>query len=125
MLQNRQNDDVYPGVMAVMIADQGEYSDINWENIRVEDIDAGQVISLTYQNAYAPLGYGKSLRNVTFKNITYTGTKASPSRIMGLDASKTVENVKITNYKINGVPVTDATTGNLKINEFTKAIKFK
>ena len=125
VLQNRQNDDVYPGVMAVMVADQGEYSDIHWENIRVEDIDAGQVISLTYQNAYAPLGYGKSLRDVTFKNVSYIGTKASPSRIMGLDAARTVENVTITNYRINGVPVTDATTGNFTVNSFAHGVDFQ
>lgn len=125
VLQNRQNDDVYPGVMAVMIADQGEYSDIHWKDIRVEDIDAGQIISLTYQNAYAPLGYGKSLRNLTFKNISYTGTKASPSRIMGLDASKAIENVTIVNYRINGVPVTDASSGNFRINDFAKDVVFQ
>lgn len=125
VLQNRQNDDVYPGVMAVMIADQGVYSDIHWKGIRVEDIDAGQVISLTYQNAYAPLGYGKSLRNVTFENISYNGTKASPSRILGLDASHTVEGVTITNYRINGVPVTDAGSANITTNSFTSGITFE
>ncbi len=125
VLQNRQNDDVYPGVMAVMIADQGVYSDIHWKDIRVEDIDAGQVISLTYQNAYAPLGYGQSLRDVTFENISYIGTKASPSRILGLDATHTVENVTVTNYRINGVPVIDAETGNITTNGFTKNITFQ
>lgn len=125
VLQNRQNDDVYPGVMAVMIADQGTYSDIHWKDIRVEDIDAGQVISLTYQNAYAPLGYGKSLRNVTFENISYIGTKASPSRILGLDATHTVEGVTITNYRINGVPATDAESANLTTNSFTSGITFE
>ncbi len=124
VLENNQNDDVYPGVMAVMIADKGCYSDIHWKNIRVDDIKSGQVISLTYQNAYAPLGYGKKLRNVTFEDITYNGSNASPSRILGISKDETVENIIIKNYRINGVKVTDAISGNIKVNKFTKNIKF-
>lgn len=125
VLENNQNDDVYPGTMAVMIADQGEYYDIHWKDIRVEDITSGEVISLTYQNAYAMLGYGKFLKDVTFENISYIGTNASPSRILGLNATQNIENIKFTNYRINGVPVTDAKSGNFKLNGFTKNIKFK
>ena len=124
VLENTQNDDVYPGVMAAMIADQGEYSDIHWNNIRIEDIKAGQILSLTYQNAYAMLGYGKSLKNVSLNNISYNGINASKSRILGLNATQNIDGVNITNYRINGVKAIDATTANMTVNGFTSNILF-
>ncbi|MDD2961936.1 MAG: glycosyl hydrolase family 28 protein [Muribaculaceae bacterium] len=124
VLENNQNDDVYPGTMAVMIADKGTYSDIHWKNIRIEDITSGQIISLTYQNAYAVLGYGSKLKNVIFENISYNGFNASPSRILGMNKWQNIENVIIKNYKINGGLVKDNHSGNIKLNEWVKNIKF-
>lgn len=122
VLENTQNDETYPGVMAIMIADQGEYSDISWDNIRVEDITKGKVISISYQNAYAPLGYGRFAKNIKFSNISYIGGRASKSRIIGLNNTQNVDGVTITNYRINGVEATDLATANMITNPYAKNI---
>ncbi|MEF9968687.1 MAG: hypothetical protein RR766_09250, partial [Longicatena sp.] len=64
------------------------------------------------------------LKDVTFDNISYIGTNASPSRILGLNATQNIDNVKFTNYRINGVPVTDFTTGNITTNQNAINVSF-
>lgn len=62
--------------MAVMIADNGTFEDIAFENIIVEDIDGGKVFCAHFTNAWAFDGlYGQWARNITLRNIAYTGTR--------------------------------------------------
>lgn len=73
----------------------------------------------------APEVNGTTVPRIYFESISYIGTHASPSRILGLDAAHTVEGVTFTNYRINGIPVTDARSGNITTNGFTRAITFR
>ena len=123
VLENRQNDGIYPGAMAVMIADNGTFEDIAFENIIVEDIDGGKVFCAHFTNAWAFDGlYGQWARNITLRNIAYTGTRATPSWIRGRSDAQSIDGVTIGNFTVNGAPVTDGSGPHLEINGYVRNV---
>ena len=126
VLENRQDDGIYPGAMAVMIADNGTFEDIAFENIIVEDIDGGKVFCAHFTNAWAFDGlYGQWARNITLRNIAYTGTRATPSWIRGRSDAQSIDGVTIGNFTVNGTPVTDGSGPHLEINEYVRNVTFE
>ena len=126
VLENRQDDGIYPGAMAVMIADDGTFEDIAFENIIVEDIDGGKVFCAHFTNAWAFDGlYGQWARNITLRNIAYTGTRATPSWIRGRSDAQSIDGVTIGNFTVNGTPVTDGSGPHLEINEYVRNVTFE
>ena len=126
VLENRQDDGIYPGAMAVMIADDGTFEDIAFENIIVEDIDGGKVFCAHFTNAWAFDGlYGQWARNITLRNIAYTGTRATPSWIRGRSDAQSIDGVTIGNFTVNGAPVTDGSGPHLEINEYVRNVTFE
>ena len=126
VLENRQDDGIYPGAMAVMIADDGTFEDIAFENIIVEDIDGGKVFCAHFTNAWAFDGlYGQWARNITLRNIAYTGTRATPSWIRGRNDAQSIDGVTIGNFTVNGTPVTDGSGPHLEINEYVRNVTFE
>lgn len=125
VLENAQNDEVYPGVMAVMVADGGTYKDIEWKDIRVEDFTRGKLICIQYTDAFAEHGLGKKAHNIRFVNIDYVGSNASPSRIFGHDQEQNIEDVSFDNLVINGKKALNKVDGNIEINAFTRNISFQ
>ena len=126
VLENRQDDGIYPGAMAVMIADDGTFEDIAFENIIVEDIDGGKVFCAHFTNAWA-FGnlYGQWARNITLRNIAYTGTRATPSWIRGRSDAQSIDGVTIGNFTVNGAPVTDGSGPHLEINGYVRNVTFE
>ena len=123
VLENRQDDSVYPGTMAVMIADNGTFSDITFENIIVEDINGGKVICVHFANAWAfDSLYGQWARNITFRNISYTGTRATKSWIRGLNSTQTIDGLTVDGFTVNEQPVTDTDGPYLEINGYVKNV---
>jgi hypothetical protein len=116
VLENMQNDKIYPGVMAIMAADGGTFSNITWNNIRVNDISDGQLICIQYVDAYSKNGLGKKIQNVTIQNVTYTGRKLRPSKISGMDNGRNVDNVVLKNIMINKKALKDTLSGDVKVN---------
>ena len=126
VLENRQDDGIYPGAMAVMIADDGTFEDIAFENIIVEDIDGGKVFCAHFTNAWAFDGlYGQWARNITLRNIAYTGTRATPSWIRGRNDAQSIDGVTIGNFTVNGTPVTDGSGPHLEINGYVRNVTFE
>jgi len=126
VLENRQDDGIYPGAMAVMIADDGTFEDISFENIIVEDIDGGKVFCAHFTNAWAFDGlYGQWARNITLRNIAYTGTRATPSWIRGRNDAQSIDGVTIGNFTVNGAPVTDGSGPHLEINGYVRNVTFE
>ena len=126
VLENRQNDGTYPGAMAIMIADNGTFEDITFENIIVEDINGGKVFCAHFTNAWAFDNlYGQWAKGITLKNITYNGTRATKSWIRGRSASQCIDGVTISGFHVNGESITNGTGGNLEINNFVKNVTFQ
>lgn len=98
----------YQGCMAINVSDSNLVRRARFENIRVEDFRRGQLVNLrvTWNHKYAT-SPGRGIEDVTFRNITYSGTHASPSVIAGYDEARMVRNITFENLQINGVLISD------------------
>jgi len=98
----------YQGCMSINVSDGNMARNIRFEDIRVEDIELGQLVNLrvAYNKKYAKAP-GRGIENVLFKNITYNGTRANTSFIQGYDESYAIKNVIFENLTINGQIIKD------------------
>ena len=125
VLENRQNDKVYPGTMAVMIADNGTFSDITFSDIEVEDINGGKVLCIQFTNAWAYGNkYGQWAKNITIEKIRYEGHRSTASKIYGLNSTQKIDGVKISDFTVNGEKILHPDT-NLDVNEYVENIVFE
>ena len=125
VLENRQNDEVYPGTMAVMIADNGTFSDITFSDIEVEDINGGKVLCLQFTNAWAYGNkYGQWAKDITIEKIRYKGHRSTASKIYGLNSTQKIDGVKISDFTVNGEKILHPDT-NLDVNEYVENIVFE
>ena len=112
--------------MAVMIADNGTFSDIRFEDINVEDINGGKVICVHFANAWAFDNlYGLWARNIVFRNVTYNGTRATKSWVRGLDSSHTIDRLTVSGLKFNGAAITDGNGNSFEVNPYVKNVIFE
>ncbi len=126
VLENRQDDEVYPGAMSVMVADDGMFEQISFENIRIEEIRGGKPLCIQYANAWAYDNlYGRWARDITLRNIVCTGTQFTRSRIRGLSDTQTIEGVRVSNFTVNGSRVVDGTGPDLEVNSYVREITFE
>ncbi|MFA6593233.1 MAG: glycosyl hydrolase family 28 protein [Bacteroidales bacterium] len=126
VLENRQDDETYPGTMAIMVADNGTFDNISFEDIIVEDINGGKVFCVQFTNSWAYAGlYGQWARNITFRNISHFGNRASGSRLFGLNESQCLDSVVVDNYSENGVKVSGADNCHIEMNEYVKNVIFE
>ena len=106
--------------MAVMISDEGEFENILFENIEVEDIRGGVVMLFDYGKYNSR---GRAARNITVRNINYRGTQAAKSVIKGWDAEHTIENITLDNVRFNGKRITQKNIDKyFDINQFVKGL---
>jgi hypothetical protein len=125
VLENRQDDDTYPGTMAVMIADNGTFSDITFSDIEVEDINGGKVLCIQFTNAWAYGNkYGQWAKNITIEKIRYKGHRSTASKIYGLNSTQKIDGVKISDFTVNGEKILHPNT-NLDVNEYVEHIVFE
>ncbi|MDD4823016.1 MAG: glycosyl hydrolase family 28 protein [Bacteroidales bacterium] len=98
----------YQGCMSINVSDGNRARNIRFEDIRVEDIELGQLFNLrvAYNKKYAKAP-GSGIENILFKNITYKGTRANISLIQGYDESHAIKNIVFENLNINGQIIKD------------------
>lgn len=98
----------YQGVMSIDVGDNNLVKDVLFENIRIENIRQGRLLSmrLCWNKKYcgAP---GRGIENVTFKNIYYNGDNSEISLIVGYDETRVIKGVVFDNLVINGVKIYD------------------
>lgn len=102
ILESREDRDPWRGAMAVMISDEGTFEDIYIENIKVEDIRGGALMSFDY-GVYNTRGL--AAKNIFVKNIIYNGPRVPKSIIKGRDEDHLIDQISIENVVINGVKV--------------------
>jgi len=125
ILEHDEDDPNYQGAMAICTGDYNIVKNINFEDIRVDEIEEGQLFNLrVVDNPKYCNGPGRSIENVSFKNISYNGNLPNPSVMEGFDRKRQVKNVTFTNLKINNKVVLNADTTILKPGKFVEAIKF-
>ena len=98
----------------------GHMSGYLFEDIRIENAD-WRLFYLTLQRTeFSPADNEMGqISDVTFRNITATGSVTQPNEIFGWDADHKVSGIKFQNLKINGNLITDAEEGNFEIDAAT------
>jgi len=98
----------YQGCMSLNAGDSNLIRNVTFEDIRVEDFRKGQLVNLrVFYNTKYNTSPGRGIENVTFKNVSYTGTHAEQSIIAGYDDTRKIRNVTFENLSINGVTISD------------------
>jgi polygalacturonase len=98
----------YQGCMAINVSDENLARNIRFEDIRIDDIEQGQLVNLrvTFNKKYATAP-GRGIDNILFKNITYNGKNAGISILEGYNQERCLQNITFENLKINGVLIHD------------------
>ncbi|MET9080425.1 glycosyl hydrolase family 28 protein [Streptomyces sp. NPDC004237] len=109
ILDHREPQMNYQGCIALNPGDSNLISNVRIEDVRIEDFRWGQVIymKVMYNTKYNT-SVGRGIENVYVKNLSYTGTHANPSLLLGYDADHAIKNVTFENLVINGVVIADS-----------------
>ncbi|MFG2934696.1 glycosyl hydrolase family 28 protein [Streptomyces sp. NPDC048282] len=109
VLDHREPQMNYQGCIALNPGDSNLISNVRIEDVRIEDFRWGQVIymKVMYNTKYNT-SVGRGIENVYVKNLSYTGTRANPSLLLGYDADHAIDNVTFENLVINGVVIADS-----------------
>ncbi|MBN1855062.1 MAG: hypothetical protein JW829_20175 [Pirellulales bacterium] len=98
----------YQGSIAIGCADNNIVRDVLVDDVRIENIERGQLLNIRvlYNPKYSSAP-GRSIENVSIKNLAYDGEGENISIISGYDEKRTVKNVVFENLKINGQVISD------------------
>ncbi|KAA6349786.1 hypothetical protein EZS27_002784 [termite gut metagenome] len=126
ILEHDEDDRNYQGCMAFSVSDHNLVQNITFENIRVENIQEGQLfnIRVLFNEKYST-GPGRGIKNITFRNIFYKGNGENPSIIEGFSEKYNIENVMFENIVINGKKIKSFKEGNIGIGKYTNKIFIK
>ncbi|NDW17749.1 glycoside hydrolase [Dysgonomonas sp. 216] len=126
ILEHDEDDRNYQGCLAINAADNNLVQNISFENVWIDDIQEGQLfnIRVLFNEKYSD-GPGKSIKDVRFKNIHYTGYGENPSIIEGFNDKCNVENISWENFTINGKRVETFEDANIKVGKYTQNIILK
>lgn len=105
----------YQGCLAINCGDNNVVRDVTFDDIRVEDFRRGQLfnIRIFFNHKYCAAP-GRSVENVTLRNISYNGTGDELSIIAGYDADHRVGGITFDNLTINGRHIHDDMPGKPK-----------
>jgi len=98
----------YQGCMAINVSDENLARKILFDNIRIDDIEQGQLVNLrvTYNKKYATAP-GRGIEDIRFKDISYNGKNAGTSILEGYSSDRCIKNIVFENLTINGVLIHD------------------
>ncbi|KAA6326614.1 hypothetical protein EZS27_024304 [termite gut metagenome] len=126
ILEHDEDDHNYQGCMTFSVSDHNLVQNITFENIRVENIQEGQLFNMRilFNEKYST-GPGRGIKNVTFRNIFYKGNGENSSIIEGFSEKYNIENVIFENIVINGKKIKSFKEGNIRIGKYTNKIVIK
>ena len=126
ILEQDEDDRDYQGCMAVNVGDNNLARRITFEDIRVENIEEGQLFFLrvTFNRKYntAP---GKGIHDIVFRNISCNGRYVNPSLVEGYDKERRIENILFENIVLNGKRVSSLEELNLNRRDFVGTIRLE
>jgi hypothetical protein len=103
VLDHREPQMDYQGCIALNPGDSNLLRNVRAQDIRVEDFRWGQLINMRVMfNKSYNTSVGRGIDGVFIRNMTYTGTHANPSVMVGYDADHAINNVTFQNLVING-----------------------
>jgi polygalacturonase len=115
ILDQHENQMDYQGCLSLNAGDSNLIKNILFDNIRIEEIRKGQLFNLRvmYNKKYNTSA-GNGIRNILFRDITYTGSQVPHSIITGYDDKRSINHVVFENLRINGAYITDEMKGKPK-----------
>lgn len=103
ILDHREPQMDYQGCIALNPGDSNLVRNVRAQDIRVEDFRWGQLINMRVMfNKSYNTSVGRGIDGVYLKNLSFTGTHANPSILVGYDADHSIQNVTFQNLVING-----------------------
>lgn len=126
ILEHDEDDRDYQGCMAINVGDHNLARNITFENIRVENIQEGQLFHLRvmYNQKYNT-GPGKGIRNIVFRNIFCKAKHMNPSIMQGYDKQRMVEDIRFENVIINGKKISLLENLNIKKLDYVGKMEIK
>ncbi|MGP3971730.1 glycosyl hydrolase family 28 protein [Streptomyces sp. 6N223] len=109
ILDHREPQVIAQGCLAINAGDGNLVRDVRFDDTRVEDFRWGHLIHM--QVSFNPKWNqvaGRGIENVYIKDLTYNGTNAETSLLIGLDADHLVKDVTFENLVINGRVIRDS-----------------
>lgn len=97
---------------------------ITFTDIRIEDQYVHSIFNINNTWTGGQTGPGRGVRNIYFKDITYTGDNTNSSNLTGYSTNRKVEDITFENLMVNGNLVLSAQDGNISINNHTSNIQF-
>lgn len=126
ILGHDEDDPDYQGCMAINVGDHNLARNITFEDIRVENIEEGQLFHLRVMfNQKYNTGPGKGVEDIVFRNISCTGKYINPSVIQGYDKDRKVTNILFENIVLNGKRVTSLEELNVNKKDFVDKVRIK
>ena len=112
--------------MTINVGDHNLARNITFEDIRVENIQEGQLFQLRvmYNQKYNT-GPGRGVKDIVFRNMSCTGKYINPSLIEGYDKNRKVENILFENIVLNGKRVTTLEELNVDKKDFVGKVRIK
>ncbi len=102
VLEHKELDPVFMGVMALMSADNSLFQNISWKHIVIERMSYGRLFSIRFTTEYASM-IGHGVRDIVVEDVEYKGTILHKNVIYGYDSQHIVERVQIKDFKVNGI----------------------
>ncbi|MCW0482392.1 glycosyl hydrolase family 28 protein [Gaoshiqia sediminis] len=126
ILEHDEDDRNYQGCMAITCSDNNLVRNITYENIRIEDLQEGQLFNfrVVYNEKYSGAP-GRGIENVLLKNIKYNGNFANKSEIKGFEDERAVKKILIDGLTINGNSVKKIADANIQVGGFINELKVK
>ncbi|MBA2950138.1 glycosyl hydrolase family 28 protein [Streptomyces himalayensis] len=109
ILDHREPQVIAQGCLAINAGDGNLVRDVRFDDIRVEDFRWGHLVHM--QVSFNPKWNqvaGRGIENVYIKDLTYNGTNAEISMLIGLDADHLIKDITFENLRINGRVIRDS-----------------
>lgn len=126
ILEHHEPQEQYRGCLTINAGDKNVVRNVTYSNIRIEPFQLGRVIDLrvVWNRDYNPEP-GKGISNITYKNISYTGDESMVSWITGYDEQRTVSDVVIEDFYVNGVKVEALSSNMFEIGPYVHNLNIK
>jgi hypothetical protein len=129
VIMHREGSPGFQGVIKIWCTNNQIVRDITFNDIRImpfqNPLQAKLVeINLAPNTPFKMVG-GLAVRNITIRNLSYTGSGEVRSWIYGESNERYVDSVLFINYTRNGTLVTDTLKGNMRrIGPFARNVRF-
>ncbi|MFA9193358.1 glycosyl hydrolase family 28 protein [Flavobacterium sp. FBOR7N2.3] len=126
ILEHDEDDRNYQGCLAISASDNNLVKNIRYENIRIDDIQEGQLFNFrVYFNEKYSNAPGRGIQDLVLRDISYNGRSVNSSLIEGFSKDRLIQNVEIENFKIKGEVIQKDKDNNYIIKDFVQNINLK